>query len=319
MISIIEHIEYLMLRHDCVVVPGLGALIAHHTAARIDPELGCIFPPRRSVTFNPALTHNDGLLASSVARRHGMGYEQAVQAVAESVAAMRQQLRQEGETGLGHLGLLSLNAEGMTVFEPYEGATLAPRYAGLSAVRAVALDSIDGEQPHRVAATPYRRAARGFVRAAAMAVLLAMLGLMVSTPIVDSRATQASLAPAIAMPEEMPDYAAELQALAERTSGLTLSLAMPDTAATAAPATAASGVRCVATDPYCLVVASLPTERTAADYIAAHPHGDEMHTLAADGRYRLYVATGKTFAEAMRPMAAPGFADRFPQAWVCRR
>lgn len=103
MISIIEHIEYLVLRHDCVVVPGLGALIAPYSAS-IDSELECIFPPRRSITFNAELVHNDGLLVSSVARRHRLTYDQAAQIVTDCVNAMHYQLQQEGETGLGHLG-----------------------------------------------------------------------------------------------------------------------------------------------------------------------------------------------------------------------
>ena len=33
MISMIEHIEYLMLSNDCVVVPGFGAFIAQYTSS----------------------------------------------------------------------------------------------------------------------------------------------------------------------------------------------------------------------------------------------------------------------------------------------
>ena len=38
MISMIEHIEYLMLSHDCVVVPGFGAFIAQHNESIIPSE-----------------------------------------------------------------------------------------------------------------------------------------------------------------------------------------------------------------------------------------------------------------------------------------
>ena len=34
--SITRHIEYLILRHDCVIVPELGAFIAQYSPARID-------------------------------------------------------------------------------------------------------------------------------------------------------------------------------------------------------------------------------------------------------------------------------------------
>ncbi|MDE6547663.1 MAG: SPOR domain-containing protein, partial [Muribaculaceae bacterium] len=41
------HIEYLLTRHDCVIVPGIGAFIATETEAFIDLENGVIRPRRR--------------------------------------------------------------------------------------------------------------------------------------------------------------------------------------------------------------------------------------------------------------------------------
>jgi hypothetical protein len=62
MYSITRHIEYLVSRHDCVVVPGWGAFIAQYEPARIDAESGLIVPPSRAISFNQSVMHNDGLL-----------------------------------------------------------------------------------------------------------------------------------------------------------------------------------------------------------------------------------------------------------------
>ena len=340
MISIIEHIEYLVLRHDCVVVPGLGALIAHHTPAYIDEELGCIFPPRRSMTFNPELTHNDGLLVSSVARRHRLTYDQAVQVVTDAVNAMRYQLRQEGETGIGHLGVLTLTTEGTPIFEPFESASVAPRYMGLSAVKAIPLSLSGMPTAHATeddSAAGYEEASainhtsvgRGVLQIAAAMVALVMLGLMLSTPTIDHQAMRASMAPAI---ERVKGKSAleETEALNARTRNLHLAIAIPDTTTTAATATprtiaktttsdiSTTGMRCNSSDRYFLIVASLPSAYKATEYIAEHPYGNEMHMLESDGRFRIYVATGNTFEAAQKAMSTPGFADRYPQAWVCR-
>ena len=159
-------------------------------------------------------------------------------------------------------------------------------------------------------------------------VALIMLGLMLSTPIVDNRAMRASMGPTI---ERSKSSACdELKTLDNRTRRLTLAIAMPDSTsatATAIPApvakregpTPVESIRCDATDRYFLVVASLPSAYKASEYIEEHPNGNEMHLLECDGRYRIYVATGKTFEAAQRPMLSEGFADRYPQAWVCRR
>ena len=65
---LILHIEYLLLRHDCVIVPGLGAFIATASPALIDVVKGPMLPPRRSVMVNQAVTTADGLLPNSIGR-----------------------------------------------------------------------------------------------------------------------------------------------------------------------------------------------------------------------------------------------------------
>lgn len=339
MISIIEHIEYLVLRHDCVIVPGLGALIAHHTPACFDAELGCVFPPRRSIIFNAELSHNDGLVVSSVARRHRITYEQAMQVVTDGVNAMRCQLRQDGETGIGHLGVLSLTDEGGLSFMPYESASVSPQYMGLSAVKAVPLSAgadrraavavSTDDEPVEIEASGriYAPIHRGLLHVAAMVVALVMLGLMLSTPIIDDNAVRASMMPAIERASAAASNVDELQALDARTRNVALAIAMPDAESAVATVDEAlmqrrqalREVRCDASDRYFLVVASLPSANKATEYIASHPTGDEMHLLEMDGKYRVYVATGNTIEAAQRAMSIAGFSARYPQAWVCRR
>ena len=69
MFSIIEHIEYLITCHDCVVVPGWGAFIANYDASTYDATKNVMARPRRSIGFNASVSHNDGLLAQSLMRR----------------------------------------------------------------------------------------------------------------------------------------------------------------------------------------------------------------------------------------------------------
>jgi hypothetical protein len=77
-------------------------------------------------------------------------------------------------------------------------------------------------------------------------------------------------------------------------------------------------MRCSETDAYCLIVASLATRELADEYVAER--GDAaMHILECDGKYRIYVATGATAAQALKPMQSVAFAEKYPAAWVCRR
>lgn len=69
MFSIIEHIEYLMTRHDCVTVPGWGAFIANYSIAEYDAVHEVFTRPCRTIGFNASVSHNDGLLVQSHAPR----------------------------------------------------------------------------------------------------------------------------------------------------------------------------------------------------------------------------------------------------------
>ena len=64
MITITQHIEYLMMYNDCVVIPGWGALIANYASSSV--ESGKVARPGRLIGFNSTISHNDGMLATSL-------------------------------------------------------------------------------------------------------------------------------------------------------------------------------------------------------------------------------------------------------------
>ena len=94
--NLFRHIEYLLLRHDCVIVPGLGAFISASRPAKIDMQEGKILPPSKSLMFNQSVATDDGLLANSFARKTGMKFEEARQAVVHEVNDIKVCLRDNG-------------------------------------------------------------------------------------------------------------------------------------------------------------------------------------------------------------------------------
>ncbi|MDE5978968.1 MAG: hypothetical protein K2G84_02900, partial [Muribaculaceae bacterium] len=72
---VIDHLEYLLRRHDSVTVPGIGALMVRYRPARFDSRNPLVLlPPSRELAFNGALTESDGILENSVARRSGVSF-----------------------------------------------------------------------------------------------------------------------------------------------------------------------------------------------------------------------------------------------------
>ena len=116
------HIEYLLTRHDCVIVPGLGAFIVSESEAYIDLERGFIRPRRREISFNSSVVTDDGLLSHSIARREGLSYEDARRMLSNLAEKMTKDLNEEGEASLGMTGRLVKDAEGLITFQPRRSA-----------------------------------------------------------------------------------------------------------------------------------------------------------------------------------------------------
>lgn len=116
------HIEYLLLRHDCVVVPGIGAFINIYEAPVFNPETGMISPMRREVRFNSALRADDGMLANSYARKLGITYREGSERMSRAVTMLAETLRLDGEITVGRLGTISREEEGNLIFRPFRTA-----------------------------------------------------------------------------------------------------------------------------------------------------------------------------------------------------
>ncbi len=88
MIKLILHIEHLIFRNECVIVPGFGAFIAEKVPAYINKESGTFMPPSRRLSFNPRIDHTDGMLVTSLMRRHRWSYALASESLGVCVAAL---------------------------------------------------------------------------------------------------------------------------------------------------------------------------------------------------------------------------------------
>lgn len=113
-----SHIEFLLLHHDCVIVPGFGALITTWSSASIDMEKGILLPPTRSIVFNSSVSNDDGLLANSIARKEGLTFEEARQVIVRCVSKIKETLQTEKRINFGNIGSLTVGEEGNLIFVP---------------------------------------------------------------------------------------------------------------------------------------------------------------------------------------------------------
>ncbi len=325
----IRHIEYLIIRHDCVVIPGFGALIAHYRPAYIDRELGCMFPPSRTLVFNPDIIHNDGLLASSIARSMETTFDSASALLSKEVTALKLQLDNSGEFALGRLGIFSRKDNGPVVFEPFQATALSPRLAGMRAIAMQPVTEVIAEEAGNLTAEKEGKShmplRRRVINVAASLALLVCLGVTLTTPIFEHKASLAGFGSSIVSTAKMEET--EFESIMQPDIDLRIALPMK-TAETEEPRVIAVDTkadttiptatpRIIAADKYYLIVASLPSREKAEEFISMQNHGDKLEIAEADGRYRVYAATGNTIAEARQPLISGEFGSRYPDAWVC--
>lgn len=132
MIGLEKHIEILLLRNDCVIVPGFGGFTASHVAARFDETDRVFLPPSRTLGFNQKLNINDSLLAQSYTEAYDISYPEALKRIEAEAAEIRQHIENEGSYELNDIGRLYLTESGGIGFSPCEAGILTPRLYSLS-------------------------------------------------------------------------------------------------------------------------------------------------------------------------------------------
>lgn len=117
MINVEEIIGNLLLRHNCVIIPGFGGFVAKQISARIDHKSGVLSPPSKSVLFNRQLINNDGLLISEFALQDGLSYNEATAKINQLVASWNSELSAGNRISIDRVGFLYFDQERNICFE----------------------------------------------------------------------------------------------------------------------------------------------------------------------------------------------------------
>ena len=324
------HIEYLLTQHDCVVVPGWGALVVQHSQAIFNAD-NTITPPRRWLSFNSLLTHNDALLAHSIMRAEQCSYDEAMTRINEQVAQWHNTLQQGNSIVLDHIGSFASQDNGAIIFTEAastivnKGLTLLPAIDMPLLTDILPLDTEEEritstvEQPVRI--TWYRRAAQAVASIAAIVILM----LFISTPVDNFQPTN--------------DYAA-LVAAEILTSHDTIATAtdtpvVEEVELTAAVMDEPVEVESVVTDTpatitttpdetprYILVIGSLPSRSLAEKQIAEFASmgvTEHINIYEGNGRYRLYIEGYNTMQQAQSRLDEITAQSQLPVngIWIC--
>ena len=299
--ELINYIECLLRDNDCVIVPGFGAFICQNVASSICN--GVLLPPSRSVAFNAALTHNDGLVANAYMKQMGCGYNAAVAKVEDDVKTIKESLVANHSFDFGKIGSFHYSDAGCVVF--------APSAVGLSGVNL----SNYGLQPVRIQnvvkseeKAPRRRFSEirmNALRMAASVAAIIVLVLTLTTPIaIDSLPDKASVASISAA-----------QPKAKGKSGNVVDkIESNDIEAVEKGVGGETGKK------YSVVIASLKSYGQAKKFVETSSETGLVIIDAAKGSsvYKVALATGDTKEEMYSYIQKNGITEKYPDVWVCR-
>ncbi|MCM1293432.1 MAG: hypothetical protein NC111_03790 [Bacteroides sp.] len=332
--SIADHIKYLVSCHDCVVVAGLGAFVAQYRPARISTDGLMLLPPERTLVFNSVISHDDGLLAGSVAKKKGISCDAAKVEVASEVETLRGLLELQGSYDIPRVGRLTL-VDGRMQFVPAtDNPIVNARYACYQPAQLLIASSEleTAESTNVMEFVPEKRSGRvvrmlrSAGRYAAAVVVLAAVGLTLSTPIIlDRTVDKASLS----IPEVKPARKAVVPSpvVAPVKPAAVVSKEVVEPSA-AEPAKEVKPIMMVSElgesadqsyDCY-IIVASCASRGEARRFIANHGGNNTLQILPSDGRYRVYAAVANDYDAAFEfKTSDPTFKKRYPTAWVYKK
>lgn len=303
MISILDHIEYLMTEHDCVIVPGLGAFISQYSVSK-NAETGIVESVKRNIAFNRSVDYNDGLLINSLMRRENISFERAKSEIDNYVRALYGQLKYEGEVPVGRLGFFSnYNGESLEFF-PFASRKANNEYFGLMSLSLKPLAQTIQEEVKQDTSRKQSNVVvltRRMMQVAASIVLLITMTLVLSTPIIEDNSQNYANFNAFSIKTDVEDVQTRdlyismpVEKVTEKVEEEEVLIIEP-------------------TGNYCLVVASLATEKQLELYVSKYP-SDDYSVTKSSTYYRIYVARG-TFEE-MTKLKREKYADT--DAWVAR-
>ena len=176
--NLANHINDLLYRYDCVIVPDFGGFVTNRIGAKLNSDTHTFYPPTKQIAFNSHLTHNDGLLANYIASSEQISFEKATTAISLSVIKWRNELQKKA-IQLDNLGAISLNENQQIIFEPKKEVNFLTASFGLTTIESSSIERYRQEVKPLIPVVnaTEKKGVPTFIKYAATAAILLTLGI----------------------------------------------------------------------------------------------------------------------------------------------
>jgi nucleoid DNA-binding protein/cell division septation protein DedD len=114
-----NYIHNLLLEHETVIIPGFGAFLSEYIPADINDTTGELKPPSKTVTFNPQIRNNDGLLVGYIAGQENISHFDALKLIEKERENIFYQLDKGEQVEWPKVGAMYYNKRNEIAFDPY--------------------------------------------------------------------------------------------------------------------------------------------------------------------------------------------------------
>lgn len=349
MLRIISHIENLLLKHDCVIVPDFGGFVLQAQSAIFNEKTNIFSPSSKEISFNINLQHNDGLLTESYMKTYSVDDIQAERMLMDDISLLKSQLHQFGKLSLEEIGNISVGKEGQWIFTPGNFNFFCTSSYGLAPFSIPLLSSLQQEslimkpksEVIRRQHTGYRRhdtyyipVSRTLLRLVGATAAAIVLFLALSTPVkeVDKSSFTASLVPFEEDAHEAQSQATDSAALC--TPSADSAVCEKPVAEQTAPEALTSKVEekvsetatkerpQISGKKYHVVIASLPSTASAKAFIKNLDHNkfSDPGLVERDNKHRVYAAVFDNRTDAENYISQLRNEAQYKDAWlfICR-
>ena len=300
-----------------MILPGIGAFLAHKVPAMYLTKEKVFMPPHRELGFNPNVMVDDALLLSEYVTAENTTYDKAEKSLSRDIASLRRVLSSKGVCCFGELGTFHMNINGEISFVPNENAIDDPENYGLEPL-AIPLLSQCEEKTIVIKQRDFSR-----YIAVAAAVILAFFFVM---PVSDSAYEQGMQASIAQLAVKAPAVEQEAYSISPIADTVTENIytepqeIVAEVTETVVEEPVQEVVEeVVPQNTYSIIVASLPNAQKAQLAITelSRKMKTEYTVVVGDGRHRISVADYSSEAEANEALSA--IQSTFPDAWVLKR
>lgn len=133
--NLTKEISFLLYKHNCVIVPNLGAFILNDKSAEVNTLTNYASPKNRIVSFNSQILNNDGLLANHIKLKLGISYEDAVRKITTFVSDFKKKLSKQRNLSFDQIGTFYMTNEDKIIFVPNHLSNFSMKSFGLPKIK----------------------------------------------------------------------------------------------------------------------------------------------------------------------------------------